>query len=47
MSRIEDLIAEVGPAIPHRMITQSIDIIVHIRRTRTGRVVDDLLPLES
>ncbi|MBD3833530.1 MAG: P-type conjugative transfer ATPase TrbB [Brevundimonas sp.] len=45
VARIEDLIAEVGPAIPHRMITQSIDLIVHIRRTRAGRVVDDLLPI--
>ena len=43
VARIEDLIAEVGPGIPHRMISQSIDLIVHIRRTLTGRVVDDLL----
>lgn len=42
VARIEDLIAEVGPAIPHRMITQSVDVIVHIRRTATGRIVDDL-----
>lgn len=45
LSRLEDLIAETGARASHRMIAQAIDIIVHIRRTRSGRSVDDLLRL--
>lgn len=45
VARIEDLIAEVGPASPDRLIRQAIDVIVHIRRTVAGRIVDALLDL--
>lgn len=43
VSRIEDLVAEVGPAIPRRTIAQAIDVIVHIARTSDGRRVEDIL----
>ncbi|MDQ1193902.1 P-type conjugative transfer ATPase TrbB [Brevundimonas vesicularis] len=41
--RIEDLIAETGPAIPRRAIAQAIDVLVHIARTPAGRRVEDIM----
>jgi P-type conjugative transfer ATPase TrbB len=41
--RIEDLICEVSARTPRRTIAQAVDCIVHIRRTRTGRRVDQIL----
>lgn len=41
--RIEDLIAETGPVIPRRAISQAIDVLIHIARTPAGRRVEDIL----
>jgi type IV secretion system protein VirB11 len=43
LARLEDLLAEVTVRPPRRMITQALDLIVHIRRTREGRRVDGVL----
>lgn len=43
--RLEDLLAEVTAHPPRRLIDQAVDLIVHIRRTREGRAVDDILDL--
>lgn len=40
LSRLEDLLAEVASGVSRRAIAQSVDVIVHIQRTATGRVVD-------
>ncbi len=42
LSRLEDLISEVGP-VSRRTIAQTIDCIVHIKRTAAGRRVETLL----
>jgi type IV secretion system protein VirB11 len=47
LSRLEDLLQEVVPQPPRRAIGQAIDLIVHIRRTRDGRRVDDLIRVEG
>ena len=47
LARLEDLLLEVVVQPPRRAIAQAIDLIVHIRRTRDGRVVDGLLALEG
>lgn len=41
--RVEDLIGEVTERIPHRQIAMAINLIVEIRRTPTGRLVDRLV----
>jgi type IV secretion system protein VirB11 len=43
LPRLEDLLSEVAVNIPCRAIAQAIDLIVHIRRTHDGRVVDAML----
>lgn len=43
LRRIEDLVAEVSVAAPRRAIAQSIDLIVHISRTESGRRVDAMI----
>ncbi len=40
LTRLEDLIGEVTQRIPHRAITQAINIIVYIRRTKEGRRIE-------
>lgn len=45
LTRLEDLLAEVLAASAERLIGQSIDEIVHIRRTRQGRIVSEVLRL--
>lgn len=47
LARLEDLLLEVVLQPPRRAIAQAIDLIVHIRRTRDGRRVEDLLALEG
>lgn len=47
LARLEDLLLEVVVQPPRRAIARAIDVIVHIRRTREGRVVDGLLALEG
>ncbi|WP_433949934.1 P-type conjugative transfer ATPase TrbB [Brevundimonas bullata] len=47
LHRLEDLIAEVGPAVPRRAIAQAIDVLVHITRTPEGRRVEDILLLSQ
>lgn len=47
LARLEDLLQEVVAQPPRRAIAQAVDLIVHIRRTRDGRVVDGLLALEG
>jgi type IV secretion system protein VirB11 len=41
--RVEDLIGEVTERIPYRQIAMAINLIVEIRRTPTGRIVDRLM----
>jgi P-type conjugative transfer ATPase TrbB len=41
--RVEDLIGEVTERIPYRQIAMAINLIVEIRRTPTGRIVDRLI----
>ena len=43
LSRLEDLIAEVAPAVPQRTIAHAVDTIVHIQRTPAGRRVEAVL----
>lgn len=47
IARLEDLLAEVAAQVPHRLIRQAVDIIVHIRRAPAGRRVDELLDLKE
>jgi len=43
LGRLEDLIGEVAVRMPRRLIGQSVDRIVHISRTKTGRRVTGVL----
>jgi len=43
LRRLEDLIGEVSLVVARRAISQSVDVIVHIRRTATGRVVESIV----
>ena len=45
--RLEDLLQEVLARPPRRAIAQAIDVLVHIRRTSTGRRVEAVLHLEG
>ena len=45
-ARLEDLLAEVLPQPPRRLIAQGVDRIVHIRRTREGRTVEEILAVD-
>jgi type IV secretion system protein TrbB len=47
VSRLEDLLSEVLPFSPQRLIAQAIDIVVHISRTRTGRRVEEIISLRE
>lgn len=47
LSRLEDLLAEVASGVPRRAIAQSVDVIVHIRRTSAGRVVDAVVDVRA
>lgn len=45
LTRLEDLIGEVTARIPYRAITQAINIVVYIRRTREGRRIENVARL--
>lgn len=45
LSRLEDLLLEVTARPPRRAIAQAIDLIVHIRRTPSGRRVESVMTL--
>ncbi|HET6971767.1 MAG TPA: P-type conjugative transfer ATPase TrbB [Phenylobacterium sp.] len=47
LPRLEDLLMEVVAQPPRRAIAQSVDFIVHIVRTSSGRRVEDVLALEG
>ena len=47
LSRLEDLVAEVAPAVPRRTIAHAVDVIVHIQRTREGRRIEAILSVEG
>jgi len=47
LSRLEDLVAEVAPAVPRRTIADAVNVIVHIQRTREGRRVEAILSVEG
>jgi type IV secretion system protein VirB11 len=47
LDRLEDLLQEVVAQPPRRSIAQAIDVIVHIRRTRAGRQLDEILALDG
>jgi P-type conjugative transfer ATPase TrbB len=46
LRRIEDLVAEVSVRAPRRAIAQSIDLIVHIGRTNSGRRVEAMIAVD-
>lgn len=47
LRRIEDLAMEVAAAPPRRTIGQAVDLIVHIRRTQSGRRVDGVIAVRG
>jgi type IV secretion system protein VirB11 len=47
LARLEDLLLEVTAQPPRRSIGQAIDLIVHIRRTRSGRIVEQILGVDG
>lgn len=47
LSRLEDLLCEVTARAPRRLVAQSVDLIVHIRRSREGRSVQEVLGLQT
>lgn len=42
LTRLESLIKEVSLSVPRELIADAIDLLVHIRRTRDGRAVDEI-----
>ncbi len=47
LSRFEELIGEVTQQIPHRAIRQSINVVVFVERTQTGRKVREIVGIDS
>lgn len=47
LRRIEDLIGEVASQVPHRMIGEAVDCVVHIRRTPSGRQVEVVIAVNG
>ncbi len=47
LHRLEDLISEVAVNVPHRLIGQAVDLIVHIARTPSGRRVQEILAVQG
>ena len=47
LHRLEDLISEVAVNVPHRLIGQAVDLIVHIARTPSGRCVQEILAVHG
>ncbi|MGI9507989.1 MAG: P-type conjugative transfer ATPase TrbB [Geminicoccaceae bacterium] len=47
LHRLEDLISEVTANVPHRLIGQAADLIVHIVRTPEGRHVEEILAVHG
>lgn len=45
--RLEDLLLEVAAETPRRLLDQVVDLVVHIRRTREGRVIEAVLAREG
>lgn len=43
LSRIENLLAEVGVSVPRSVIVEAIGVIAHIGRTRNGRRLDEVI----
>ncbi|MNR48730.1 hypothetical protein D3C85_1680040 [compost metagenome] len=47
MRRIEDLIGEVTSQVPCRMIGEALDCVVHMRRTASGRRVEEIIAVNG
>jgi type IV secretion system protein VirB11 len=47
LDRLEDLISEVVTSVPQRLIAQAVDLVVHIRRTASGRRVEEILAVHG
>lgn len=47
LRRMEDLVGEVTSQIPHRMIGDAVDCVVHIRRTPQGRCVEAVIAVNG
>jgi type IV secretion system protein VirB11 len=45
--RLEDLTAEVSASIPRRAIGQALDLVIHIARTREGRLVETIITIDG
>ncbi len=47
LHRLEDLIAEVTTTVPKRLIAHAIDLVIHLKRTTSGRRIDEILTVHS
>ena len=47
LHRLEDLISEVVVNVPHRLIGQAVDLVVHIARTPDGRRIQEILAVHG
>ena len=47
LHRLEDLMAEVTTTVPKRLIAQAVDIVIHLRRTPSGRRIDEILTVKG
>ncbi len=47
LSRLEDLIGEVAPRVPHRAIGQAVNLVAYIRRAPDGRRLESLVRVEG
>jgi type IV secretion system protein VirB11 len=47
LDRLEDLISEVAASLPHRLIGQAVNLIVHISRTTGGRRIEQILAVRG
>lgn len=47
LHRLEDLLSEVTGQVPHRLIGQAIDLVVHIRRRPEGRRIEEVVAVDG
>ena len=47
LHRLEDLISEVVTTVPKRLIAQAIDLVIHLKRTPSGRQIDEILAVHG
>jgi len=47
LHRLEDLIAEVTTTVPKRLIAQTVDLVIHLKRSPSGRRIDKILTVQG